>query len=142
MLYPMKIFVIPHSPMKMLLEPVYFMFEWETVKIPKGYAFDWASVPRFLSWIYPSNDSDTLQYWLEHDFLYSEVCTVWTRKQKDKHYVRNMRFIPKIISYVWIRLFGWLSYKKDSNYKEYKETIEVYKLNLWLWITESLKTNG
>lgn len=121
----MRLETIPNTPMKILLEPVYFEFQGQTLKIPVGFAFDWASIPQILNWIIPPNDTNHLQYWLEHDYLYSEVCIeCQDRQDADIHYVKDMKpTLLQWIIYTWVRFWGWLSWKKDVNYKKYKITI-------------------
>ena len=125
----MRVETIPHTPMKILLEPVYFKFGEKTIKIPVGFAFDWASIPQILNWLIPLNDTDHLYWGLQHDYLYSEMCVECDdRQDADIHYVTDMK--PTLVQgliYSWVRLWGWLSWKKDVNYKKYRITISKHR---------------
>ena len=128
----MKVHYIKHTPMKILLEPVYFQYFWKTLRIPSGFCFDGASVPSFLSWIFPINSSDYLQWALEHDFLYSQICSENNRRLADKHYVAKMKpFFRKKIVYFVLWLFGKFSYKEDDNYNRYAYAIQQIRADLW-----------
>lgn len=126
----MKAEFIPHTPMKLLLEPHYFDFNNSKLKIPSGFAFDGASIPRIFSFLLKPNDTDSLIAWLEHDFLYSNIS--WEVKRKDADILFMLKLSPlltRLFVYIWVRTWGWYSFKRDRNYQKYKIQIEKARKN-------------
>lgn len=120
----METYSIPNTPMKILLNPVYF--EWGKVlhKIPEWYAFDWLSIPSIFQGIVDMNQTNNIKAWLIHDWMYSDLCQLdITRKLSDKDICDRIWLPSNILIYIWLRLFWWLSWRKDSNYRKYKEEI-------------------
>lgn len=129
----LKLYTIPDTPMKLLLESIYFDFNGKTIKIPAWFAFDWPSIPRYLSFVYKPNDSNILKFSIDHDFLYSTLCEENNRKEADMHYAKDIEPLrTKILSYIGVRIWGRRWYKKDLNYRKYKTKIEYARKALWL----------
>ena len=124
----MKLFLIKDTPMKILLEDYSFRFNNETLTIEKWFAFDWVSVPQIFCWIFKLNNTNTLIYWMEHDYLYSKLCSKsLNRREADLHYMSRLNPLgTKLLAYAGVRLWGWLSFKKDTNYNKYRTTIKEY----------------
>ena len=127
----MKAEFIRHTPMKLLIEPYYFDYKWEKLKIPSGFAFDGASIPRIFSFLLKPNDTDSTIAGLEHDFLYSKISWAIDRKDADLFFILKLSpLLTRIFAYIWVRAFGWYSFKKDRNYKTYKVQIEKARKRL------------
>jgi hypothetical protein len=80
------------------------------IKIPAGYEYDMASVPRFL-WSFISPFNDGLFGTLIHDYLY--VNKIGTVKQADKEYlfwnnITNKNKFDNYLRYYVVRATGWL----------------------------------
>ena len=122
----MKTYSIRNTPMKILLESVYFGYKDMTLKIPAGYAFDWLSVPQLFQNIVNMNETNNIEFWAIHDYFYSEACIVSiTRKDADKHLWECIWGLSGLIVYLWVRIWWAFSWKKDRNYKKYKKQIEL-----------------
>lgn len=59
------------------------------IKLKKGFAFDFASVPEFLRGKFPSNDSKIIVPALVHDALFD--CAVFSFSQSNKFFYQLMR---------------------------------------------------
>lgn len=93
------------------------------VEIPKGFLTDFGSIPFFMRIF--MNPTKYLAYIL-HDFLYSRKWKIKTynwwfcfylRKGADDILIEAMNvewawFLEKLVVYVWVRLFGFLYFKK------------------------------
>lgn len=124
----MKTYHIEHTPMKILLQDYSFDYFGVNMNIKKWFCFDGASVPRLLSFIFKPNDTDTLIAAMIHDYLYSKLSWVINRKESDIYFMWKLPWIfTRLFAYIWVRLWGWLSFKKDTNYKKYKEIIKIYR---------------
>lgn len=131
----MKAHFIDYSPMKILLEDEeYFLeeFSMEQRVIPKSYAYDWLSIPRVFQWLVNMNLTQNIRAWLIHDFEYSQLSEVSFR-EANRRLRENLdcTFLSKWIIWLWVTLFGTLSYKRDSNYNKYKKQITNARKELW-----------
>ena len=88
------------------------------IKIPKGYVWDLASVPRLL-WSLVPPDSDAELAFLIHDYLYEnnkilgynqEFCDnemrIWAKELNGTQNKYSLRNIDNLIRYYTVRLFG------------------------------------
>ena len=88
------------------------------IKIPKGYVWDLASVPRLL-WSLVPPDSDAELAFLIHDYLYEnnkilgynqEFCDnemrIWAKELNETQNKYSLRNIDNLIRYYTVRLFG------------------------------------
>ena len=131
----MKVWFVPNTPMKILLEPHYYEYEGETIKIEAWYAFDGLSIPRPFQWVVNMKSTKNIKAWLEHDHLYSKLMEgKSSRKGSDIHLKKWVEagFIRSRMVYRGVRMFWWGSYRKDSNYVTYQERIVAYRKYLWL----------
>lgn len=126
----MKTSSISKTPIKLLLEDYTFFLDWEMVVIPQWYAFDGLSIPRPCQWLVDMNETDNLEAGLEHDYCYSLVSWI-SKKEWDKHLYRaiekNNGMIRAFLVWLWVYLFWFMAYQKDSNYKKYKKEIIEHK---------------
>jgi len=128
----MKTYSIQHTPMKILLDPIYFEYNGVTEKIPAGYAFDWLSIPQIFQNVVNMNSTNNTLASLYHDFFYSLVCDIpITRKKADKRLKSDIKTIGRWLVYIWVRLVGWRSWKQDRNYKKYKIQIDKARKQLF-----------
>jgi len=139
----MKLWLVPNTPIKILLEDYYFNYEGIVVKIPRWYAFDWLSIPNYLQWIVNMNESDNITDWLIHDFCYSLISPRFiTRQWADALLFHRLKDTNKkwraILIYIWVFYFGCFSWKKDYNYKKYKTLINKERKRLWIKLNKSL----
>ncbi len=129
----MKLVTIKGTPMKMLLEPEYFRYWWQTIKIPAWFSFDGLSIPRLMQWLVDMNSSDNIIAWLIHDWFYSFLS--WkevSRFDSDFDLYERLDFPPNVLVFIWLRLWWWVAWKKDKNYKKYKKQIERARIENWL----------
>ena len=128
----MKTYSIQHTPMKILLEPIYFQYNGVTEKIPAGYAFDWLSIPQIFQNVVNMNSTNNTLASLYHDYFYSLVCNVpITRKKADMRLLNDIEGLGRYLIYIGVRLGGWYSWKKDRNYKKYKIQIDKARKQLF-----------
>lgn len=131
---------IPWTPMKILLEDYSFEYLGETIIIPIFFCFDWASYPRYVSFLFKPNDNRTLEQGLRHDWLYSERSKETERKRADRFFASGLSpLLTRIFGYYGVRLGGRFSWKKDSNYKKYKQDIEMFKTELYSYLSKKWK---
>jgi len=92
-----------------------FMFESDvlksTVTVPKGFITDFASVPKRLHNIVGPSDTDIREAAVVHDYMYSKLTSVYTRKQADDALIEGMRVLgapwwKRSIVYAAVRTFG------------------------------------
>jgi hypothetical protein len=107
---------------KLARSMVYFCGK-RTVKVPKGFASDGASVPQFLwSTVSPKIDHRTLAAAILHDFLYRTTPHGWTRWQADLVFVKfcrldGLNWWRSFKAWLGVRLFGasaWNSSNKGG----------------------------
>ena len=128
----MKTYAIKHTPMKVLLEPIYFEYNGVTEKIPAGYAFDGLSIPQIFQNVVNMNSTDNTLASLYHDYFFSLVCYVpITRKEADMRLLNDVEGLGRYLIYIGVRLGGWYSWKKDRNYKKYKIQIDKARKQLF-----------
>lgn len=129
----MKTQSIDYTPMKVLIEPIYFDYKGVTYKIPAWYVYDWLSIPQAFQWVVDMNQTENERYWLIHDWFYSQVCDIpISRKEADIELKDSIKWISGYIIYIWVRIWGKYSWKKDRNYVKYKQQIEQTRKELWL----------
>ena len=128
----MKTYAIKHTPMKVLLEPIYFEYNGVTEKIPAGYAFDGLSIPQIFQNVVNMNSTDNTLASLYHDYFFSLVCDIpITRKQADMRLLNDIEGLGRYLIYIGVRLGGWYSWKQDRNYKKYKIQIDKAREQLF-----------
>lgn len=119
--------------MKILLEPHRFSYFGQMLEIEAWFAFDGASVPQFALWLFKPNDNNLLRRALEHDFLYSKCSVDTNRKKADKHFAQEQKpYIVRLLTYLWVRAWGWIGYKRDLNYNKHKVEIDKYRKLNWI----------
>lgn len=65
------------------------VYDWEVwvgddrIVVPAGYISDWSTIPRFAWFIYPPNLSEARQAALVHDYIYSHLWPLYSRKFAD-----------------------------------------------------------
>lgn len=128
----LKTINIENTPLEMLLEDYYFEYNWKTLKIPAHFVSDNASIPRVFSFLYRKEDKS--KYWI-HDYFYSKAFEKHgnksiSRKDADLKLLFDIKTWERYPIYYWVRLLGWISWKKDYNYKKYKKAIKFYKKTL------------
>ena len=134
----LKTAYVPWTPMKIILEPYYFDFFGQCVKIPAGYAFDGLSIPRELQWLVNMNETQNQEAGLEHDFLYSKLSEKISSKIDSDYHLRYRVKCSKFratIIFLWVDYFWKSSYRTDSNYIKYEK--EIKNLRKKLWITKN-----
>lgn len=105
-------------PLWVVDEPFMFMADKRVYIIPRGFRFDWASVPRGLWNIFPPYDPRYAAAALIHDWLYGgELCP---RKLADEVFLEAMKFrgVPawkRSVMYAAVRMFGGLTYKNHTD---------------------------
>jgi len=75
-----------------------------TIVVPKGYVTDGASVPRGLWNLFPPNGK-YLEAAVVHDYIYTDLCSVYTKEEADNIFVDVMEELG--IAY-WRRQAMWL----------------------------------
>ena len=118
---------IEWTPLYCTLKSIDFEINWKEYNIPKGFIFDWASIPSIVYWLY---DRRYLLPYIIHDFLYSEIIEkLWyetvSRLDADRKLLQDLNKW-RILIYFWVRLWGWYSYKKDRNYDKYRKEIDIF----------------
>lgn len=88
-----------------------FSFVWETV--PKGFIFDWASIPRIFWILGTPMWIDTLVGALIHDWLYKTH--KYTRQESDEKFNQIMiyfrvRFLKRVMFFIWVRIWWWVAW--------------------------------
>ena len=88
-----------------------------TIKIPKWFIFDGASIPRLFSIIWTPMSTDTLIPALIHDYLYRVQTT--SRSFADMFFFQMMRetwvgLIKSMMFYIWVRIWWWIAWIKNK----------------------------
>ena len=92
-----------------------FMFESDvlnsTVTVPKGFITDFATVPKKLHNIIGPSDTCIREAAVVHDYMYSKLTNVYSRKQADQTLVEGMIVLcaawwKRNLVYAAVRLFG------------------------------------
>lgn len=121
----MYIYAIKDCPMKILLEPIYFEINWRVYKIPEWYAFDWLSIPQYFQGIVNMNQTNNTIVACFHDYTYSRIHNhPITRKESDRKLKKDIAWFSRHFIYIWIRVWWYFSWKKDTNYHKYKKQID------------------
>ena len=87
-----------------------------TFTVPAGFVTDFASVPRFLWWLYSPHG----QYGkaaVVHDYCYRSRCV--SRAMADRVFLEGMQvlgvwWLRRRLMWLAVRCFGWLAYRKGS----------------------------
>lgn len=87
------------------------------IDVPIGFHTDFASVPRFLWWIYPPS-GEYGQASVIHDYMYRQRCK-FSRILADAIFLDamqslNVPFWKRYTMYLGVRVFGWLSFNKEK----------------------------
>ena len=100
-----------------LTKPIlHYTRDGRTLYIPRGFVTDFATVPKWLRWLFPKGQDDKLAFVI-HDYLYTIGKTKEDRKEADK----EMRHVQKSLGanklrytfmYLGVRLFGWYYFNK------------------------------
>jgi len=102
----------------LLDEFIYYLWsKWfkDRIVIPEGFIFNWASIPRVFHIIWTPMGQDTLIASLCHDYLYSTQDI--PRADADDRFnsimlLCDVRPIKRIMYYIWVRLWGWVAWRK------------------------------
>lgn len=99
----------------------------KTLTIPAGVEFDYASVPKIFTNIFPPNDPDWQAASLLHDIAYQ--AELWDRKYNDSLFLATMvatgtKKISRTIMWLAVRIGGGFTYKKHST----KSKMQVRRL--------------
>lgn len=124
----------------MLLEDYKFTFGKVYITIPKGYAFDWLSIPQACQWIVNMNDTQNIKAGLEHDYLYSELAKdICDKNEADEHLETRVKAwkVRKRVVYLWVHYFWHSAYRKDTNYRLYEKEIKEAREKLGFQISIS-----
>lgn len=94
-----------------------------TITIPKGFIFDWASIPRIFYIIGTPMSTDTIVPALIHDYLYRIQAT--SRSFADMFFFQIMKetdvsFIKRVLYYVWVRIWGWIAWIDNKKSLQWK----------------------
>lgn len=99
-----------------LTQDFYYADGLSVIKIPHGFQFDLASIPRFL-WVIIPPFSLSIVAPLIHDYLYNQYGKVenktYTLKETDKLFYQLMQregvsYWKRKTAYFMVRAFGWL----------------------------------
>jgi len=118
---------LPNSDLFEVREEFIYYLDYSTKKeyvvIPRWFRTNFGSIPRLLRFFF--NPVQYISYLL-HDYWYSKnafIC-VWdfrardfTRKEADMILLEALNVewawtIEKFCIYIWVRIFGWLNFKK------------------------------
>lgn len=127
----MKTVDIKNTPIEITLEPIiiYMGNKW-LLHIPAWFATDGASIPRIFTAL---DNKKHKEAYVKHDFMYSRICELdLSRKEVDQILREDVGSIEWEIIYIWVRVWGILSWKKDTNYDKYKKLIKTIRLDNWL----------
>lgn len=85
--------------------------------IPKGFKSNFWSIPRLLRIFF--NPTKYISYIL-HDYLYSHPM-LYTRKEADLILLEALNVewastLEKVLIYFWVRIWGWIFYKKIKEF--------------------------
>jgi hypothetical protein len=102
----------------LLEEFIYYIWsKWfkDCIVIPEWFVFNGASIPKVFHIIWTPMAQDTLIASLVHDFLYSIQKT--TRSYADDVFnsimlLCDVRPLKRIVYYIWVRLWGWVAWRK------------------------------
>ncbi len=94
----------------------------ELITVPKGFVFNGHSVPVVFLWLFPRAHPIYLQAAALHDWLYSDVTRLGTRRHADAIYYEALQVltIPKFWAWcMWagVRLGGWFAWHKRRIFK-------------------------
>lgn len=106
----------------------------ETIVVPAGYVFDWASIPRLAWLLYPPNFSEARKGAAAHDYLYSHLFQHFPKAFADDVLLAFMRYehASKIsqtifhLSVRWGGQGGWYHSRQqnaDPFWRIYREKI-------------------
>lgn len=114
--FPLPLVVDASGPRQVLTEPFVFVSKSRgRVEVEKGFDTDFASVPRFLWWLYPPwGDYKRPAVVHDWDYWYQTV----PRDVADKTFMEGMEAIGipwhrRQILYRNVRAFGWLAWRDN-----------------------------
>lgn len=104
----------------------------EVIVIPKGYVFDWSSIPRIVWFLFPPNYSQSRYASLVHDYLYSHLHHHFTKEFADRLFKAIMEHFnaPQPIVFAFyhsVRLFGrggWMRRQKQNAHSHWSYVYE------------------
>ena len=91
-----------------------------TFTIPAGFESDGVSTPRFLwTTISPAIHPQTIRGGVDHDFVYREQPSGWTRKDADRLFYDVIRadgfpLVRSKLAYAGLRMFGGKAWKENQ----------------------------
>lgn len=97
---------------------IHYTRNGEMLYIPKGFVTDFATIPKWLRWLFPKGQDDKLAF-IVHDYLYTIGKTKEDRKEADK----EMRYTQKSLGanrlrytfmYLGVRVFGGYYFNKKG----------------------------
>ena len=110
---------IPNTNLWLVQESFVWYMDYQNKKqkiiIPKLFYTDFWSIPRLLRIFF--NPTRYISYIL-HDWWYSKYNTIYTRKEIDLMLLESLHvewawWLERTLVYIWVRLFGWLKFKKS-----------------------------
>lgn len=87
-----------------LLEDWWFDVDGVPFVVPAGYVTDWASIPEWIEWLYPRDSMPFRPAALLHDYLYSHLWPLYSKRFADQVFRELLRQagVP-----VWRRWAFW-----------------------------------
>lgn len=111
-----------------LLEDIFYTFKSlgvdKTIIIPAWFRTDWASVPSICWWFGTPMWTDTLASAIFHDYVYRTH--LYPRDIADQFFNELMIacwvwFFKRNLFYLWVRIWGWLTYYFTWEYVKNKK---------------------
>lgn len=113
-----------------LIAPLIYKGKYDTLTVPAGFVFDFASIPRFATWLVPKLGKYNKAACV-HDYLYitqpesakpllpNASCRKLTRKDADGIFLRIMEeegveLWRRYIMYFAVRLGGWVGWNRNK----------------------------
>ena len=91
----------------------YVFWKRAHITVPKGFKFDWASVPRFLWSIYPPMSAKNANASCIHDYLFkTKQYSLWKTDLifLEALEVAWMGFIRRYVMFYWLKLWSWYNW--------------------------------
>lgn len=104
----------------------------EVIVIPKGYIFDWSSIPRPLWSLFPPSYSQSRYGSLAHDYLYSHLHHHYSKDFADRlfrafmHHFKAPTYV-EVLFYNAVKYFGrggWTQREKPNAHSHWKHVYE------------------
>ena len=85
----------------------------KTIIVPVWFEFDWASVPRFLWWLYPPAEPQTINAACIHDYLFkTKQFSLWKSDLifLEALQVSGNRFLKRYVMFYGLKLWSWITW--------------------------------